>query len=222
MSQPIVSVHIPKTGGVTFREILEKLAEGHIHYDYGDRPLSPPALAERVRRRFRRVTVPPETRVVHGHFLAAKYARVFPEARFVVWLREPLQRLASHYHYWKREPDLENATCRRLIEEDMSLDAFASLPEMRNVQSRFLSGVALERFAFVGLTERFEEGLARFQASFGGEAIAVADRENANPERAPEGYTFEPDTERRLGALNEADRDLYARARTRFESEAAR
>ena len=99
MSQPIVSVHIPKTGGVTFREILEKLAEGHIHYDYGDRPLSPPALAERVRRRFRRVTVPPETRVVHGHFLAAKYARVFPEAPIVVWLRQPLQRLSSHYNY---------------------------------------------------------------------------------------------------------------------------
>ena len=217
MSDLIVSVHIPKTGGVTFREVLAELAGGHLVLDYDDRPLAPRSRWRALRERLRRTSLPPGTRVVHGHFVAAKYGRSHPEARFVTWLRDPVERLASHYHYWLREPDPKNATCRRLLEGRLDLVQFAALPEMRDVHARFLAGVPIERFAFVGLTEAFDEGMELFRRLFCPERSLAIARRNANPERRGERYELEPAVRERIAALNRADEDLYARARARYD-----
>lgn len=218
MSDLIVSVHVPKTGGVTFREALALLAEGHLVLDYDDRPLSPPSLSRALRERLRRVELPPGTRVVHGHFVASKYRRRYPGARFVTWFRDPIERLASHYHYWLREPDPKNPTCRRLLDERLELEQFAALPEMRDVHARFLGGIAVERFAFVGLTESFDEGMALFQRLFGLEHALEPGRRNANPGRAGERYDLPARTRDALAALNRRDLELHARARARYEA----
>lgn len=217
MSGLIVSVHIPKTGGVTFREALAAAAGGHLVLDYDDRPLAPRSLARSVRERLRRVELPPDTRAVHGHFVASKYRRRYPDARFVTWLRDPVERLASHYYYWLREPDPKNATCRRLLEENLTLAQFAELSEMRDVHARFLGGVPVEDFAFVGLTESFDEGMALFERLFGIPAQAEAPRRNANPERRGERYELAPDVREAVARANAADLALYARARARYE-----
>ena len=217
MSDLIVSVHVPKTGGVTFREALAELAGAHMVQDYADQPLAPRSAWRRLRERLRKVELPPGTRVVHGHFVAAKYWRVYPEARYVVWFREPIERLVSHYHYWQREPDLAHPLCRRLVEEKLSLEAFAALPELRDVHARFLGGVPVERFAFVGLTERFDEGMELFARAFCPERAIAAERRNANPERGGERYDLPPATRRALEDANRIDLALYARARDRYE-----
>jgi hypothetical protein len=212
----IVSVHIPKTGGVTFREALAELAGGHLVQDYDDRPLAPRSRWRALRERLRRAPLPPGTRVVHGHFLASKYWRVYPEARFVTWLRDPVERLASHYHYWLREPDPRNPTCRRLLEERLTLAGFAALPEMRDVHARFLAGVPLEAFAFVGITEAFDDGMELFRRLFCPERRLAAVPRNTNPERRGERYELEPAERAALEALNAADLALYARARALY------
>jgi hypothetical protein len=217
VSDLIVSVHIPKTGGVSFREVLAELAGGHMVLDYDDRPLAPRSPWRALRQRLRRPSLPPGTRVVHGHFVAGKYGRTHPEARFVTWLRDPVERLASHYHYWLREPDPKNATCRRLLEERLDLLGFAALPEMRDVHARFLAGVPIERFAFVGLTEDFDAGMELFRRLFCPERSFEVGKRNANPERGGERYDLEPALRERIEALNRADRDLYARARARYD-----
>jgi hypothetical protein len=218
VSALVVSVHVPKTGGVSFREVLSELAEGHIVFDYDDRPIAPRSRLRALRERLRRVELPPGTRVVHGHFLAAKYARRVPDARFVTWLRDPIERLASHYHYWQREPDPEHPTCRRLLERRLTLVEFGALPEMRNVQARFLAGVPIERFAFVGLTEAYDEGMDLFAHLFGRGRPLEAGRRNANPERRGERYEIPPAERTALEALHRDDLALYARARARFEA----
>lgn len=217
MSDLIVSVHIPKTGGVSFREVLAELAGGHLVLDYDDRPLSPRPRWRALRERLRRPQLPPGTRVVHGHFVAGKYGRSHPEARFVSWLRDPVERLASHYHYWQREPDPKNATCRRMLEERLDLPGFAALPEMRDVHARFLAGVPLERFGFVGITEAFDEGMELFRRLFCPERSIAVSKRNANPARPGERYELEPGVRERIAALNRADLDLYARARARYD-----
>lgn len=217
MSDLIVSVHIPKTGGVSFREMLGELAAGRMVQDYADRPLAPRSRWAALRQRLRRPSLPEGTRVVHGHFVAAKYWRAYPEARFVGWFRDPVERLVSHYHYWQREPDPENATCRRLIEEKLSLREFAALPEMRDVHARFLGGVPPERFAFIGLTERFDEGMELFRRLFCPELRFEAARRNANPARSGERYELDPQERAALAALNEVDVALHARALARYE-----
>ena len=218
MSDLIVSVHIPKTGGVSFREALAEVAGGRLVQDYADQPLAPRPVWRRLRERLRRVELPPGTRVVHGHFVAAKYWRVYPEARYVAWFREPIERLVSHYHYWRREPDLSHPLCRRLVEENLGLESFAAIPQMRDVHVRFLGGVPVERFAFVGLTEHYDEGMELFRRAFCPEREFTAERRNANPERvAGKPYDLPPATRRQLEELNRADLALYDRARARYE-----
>ncbi|HEX2484036.1 MAG TPA: hypothetical protein VHQ66_01975 [Myxococcota bacterium] len=218
MSEPIVSVHIPKTGGVTFREALAAAAGGRVVLDYDDRPLAPRSFARALRERLRRVELPPDARAVHGHFVASKYRRRYPNARFVTWFRDPVERLASHYYYWLREPDPKNATCRRLLEERLDIVAFGALPEMRDVHARFLGAVPVEDFAFVGLTEAFDEGMALFQRLFGLATPPTSPRRNANPERRGERYDLAPDVRAALERIHAADVALYARARARFEA----
>ena len=215
---PIVSVHVPKTGGVSFREVLAELAGEHIVFDYDDRPLAPAGAWTRLRRRLARPTLPPGTRVVHGHFVASKYRALLPTARFVTWFRDPVERLASHYHYWLREPDPENATCRKLLDEKLSLPAFAALPEMRDVHARFLGGIPVERFAFVGLTEHYDEAMALFARLFGIERPLAAGRANTNPERTGDRYDLAPELRRELASLNRADVLLHEQAVKRFEA----
>jgi hypothetical protein len=218
VSDLIVSVHIPKTGGVSFREALAEVAGGRLVQDYADQPLAPRPWWRRLRERLRKVELPPGTRVVHGHFAAAKYWRVYPEARYVAWFREPIERLVSHYHYWRREPDLSHPLCRRLVEQNLTLESFAAIPQMRDVHVRFLGGVPVERFAFVGLTEHYGEGMERFRRAFCPEHALAAERRNANPERvAGAPYDLPPATRRALEELNRADLALYDRARARYE-----
>ena len=90
----LVSSIVLPTPGETFRDILEDLTDGHLQRDYGDRPLSPLTLRQRVRLATSRPHLEPGTRAVHGHFIATKYWRRYPEARYMAWFREPVERLA--------------------------------------------------------------------------------------------------------------------------------
>jgi hypothetical protein len=214
----IVSIHIPKTGGETFREILEALTEGHLQRDYGDRPLAPLTLRQRARLATARPHLQPDTRAVHGHFIATKYWRRYPDARYMAWFREPVERLASHYHYWKRKPDRQNPTCQKLIEGDLSLPAFAGLPEMRDVQTRFLGDVPPSKLAFVGVTERYDDSIDLFRRAFYPGLLAATERVNANPEREGESYDLDPAVRLEVERLNAADMALYDAVVARFEA----
>ena len=217
----IVSIHVPKTGGETFRDILEALTEGHLQRDYADRPLAPMSIRQRIRLATARPHLEPDTRAVHGHFIATKYWRRYPEARYMAWFREPVERLASHYHYWKRKPDRKNPTCQKLIEDDLSLPAFAALPEMRDVHRTLLGEVPLERLAFVGITERYDESLERFRRRFAPELQLRTTRRHVNTERSGERYDIDDTTRDRIAALNEGDMELYRSALARFEAAAS-
>lgn len=218
MSELIISVHVPKTGGASFRALLEQHAQGHIVWDYHDRPLAPGSRVRRAIQATRRADrVPEGTRVVHGHFVASKYSRRYPDAIHAMWFRDPVQRLVSHYHYWRREPDLENATCRKLIEDDLTLREFAELPEMSDVHERFLGGVPLRELAFVGITERFDESLDLFRRRFCPDLGLSPVQLNANPERAADGYEIAAADKEAIVRHNRADLELYRRALDRFD-----
>ena len=213
----IVSVHVPKTGGETFRDILEALTEGHLQRDYADRPLAPMSLRQRIRLATARPHLDPDTRAVHGHFNATKYWRRYPDARYMAWFREPVERLASHYHYWKRKPDRKNPTCQKLMQEDLSLEAFAALPEMRDVHARFLGEVPAASLAFVGITERYDDSIDLFRRAFYPALPVATERVNVNPERDGDRYDLDPATREAIEQLNSADMDVYRAAVARFE-----
>ena len=113
---------------------------------------------------------------IHGHFLPVKYWPLAQErdCQFVTWLREPIARLISHYHYWQRSYDTESACTsalhRRVVEEEWSLEKFCLSPELRNMYTEFLWLFPFQRFDFIGITEFFDDDLRYFCRLFlGGE-----------------------------------------------------
>lgn len=210
----LISVHIPKTAGTAFRAQLQRHFGERLHLDYADRPLAPGHLWRRIAGHRQARPEIGRYACVHGHFVADKYDYLGVQARRITWLRDPVQRLASHYHYWKRVPDLRNPDCRRLVQERLSLEAFAQLPRMRDVASRFLGAHGPADFFFVGIVEEMAESQRRLRQLTGIEWNEAADNRN---EDAPAGYDLPAATRSRIEALNPRDRRLYDAARAAFD-----
>ena len=166
----LVSLHLPKTAGTSFGMALERHFRAGLQRDYDDRPLNTP-VAERnasaLQACLTNAEAPLQTACcVHGHFLPVKYLlqAQLTHARFITWMRHPVDRLVSHYFFWKRHaPDSpRDALHCRMHDEDWSLEKFCLLPDLQDVYTQFLWAFPLEYFDFVGITEYFEEDFAQF------------------------------------------------------------
>jgi hypothetical protein len=160
--------------------------------------------------------VPWGTRCIIGHFPATKYAAAFPQARLGTWLREPVQRVVSHYHYFCRHQESGQAKVAGLAARPMSLQEFIAQPAMQNVQSKVLRGRPLADFAFLGITEEYDLGLRLFARVFGCPEPASLPQLNRNPERQARGYAVEPDLLALIRSVNRDDESLYLQGRSRF------
>lgn len=181
--------------------------------DYADRPLATNFAWRRLSSRVKRATAfdVGAYDCIHGHFVADKYDFLGSAIRHAAWLRDPAQRVASHYHYWRRVPDLLNADCRRLIEQRLGIEEFAALPRMRNVAARFFAGKRPRDFFFIGLVEDAEASIARFHRLTGIGAHGMPAADVADPSDAPE-RELSPSQRARIEALNRGDRKLYDEA----------
>lgn len=219
----IASVHVPKTAGRSFLAFLrDEFGADRICEDWRAGPrieggVGPVAAFvqdlrghhNRIRNYLRRHSFD----CVHGHFLASKYA--FLGTPMVAWVRDPVERVASHHAYQRRHPDPHNSLSAAILNE-MSLIEFAALPRMRNLQSRYLD-VPLERFAFIGRTEHFASDLRRAGAVLG-LRVQKPPRTNINPDKKGERYDISTADRARILALNQEDAKLYDRVSEVFHS----
>jgi len=198
-----ISVHIPKTAGTTFRELLANHFGDDLCLFYGgwrDRHLAPMAQP------------PPSLRCIHGHFHARDFDAPFPAGRRIVWLRDPVERVCSEYEHHCRHRDPRNPLST-LVGAGTGLLEFAEHREARNTQSRVLQGLALEDFAFVGISELFDAELVRLRLATG-IGLPCGHRVNANPARRTVRYPLAADQYRTVMRLNREDHELYRDAKS--------
>lgn len=217
MHGPIVFVHIPKAGGSTFLSVLRR------NFPVSDVLLPDALKSHNVDELAAKVNALERgslghVQSIHGHVPVSYLARI-PEARFVTLLREPLRRQFSHLQWtYGHRSDLSVADALR---KDRLID---------NLQTRMLCGledpftrpaddamldaalVELERFAVVGLVERFPESMLLAQERLGLRHVSYFRRNVRGMSHAPEDVDA-------LRAHNELDLELYARARARIEPE---
>ena len=200
----LISIHIGKTAGTTFRAVLSHIyQEQNVLWDYPPYPYKPPA------------PLPENIRAIHGHVSVKKYQGFFPNAKRVVWLRHPLFRLISEYYFARLYKDKGNHLHRSLIEEELSFSEFVERPAAQNIMSGYITGTSLEGFFFVGLQEFYASDLKELESMMGWEHQTVPMR-NANPE--PEYHTQvsrileDVDLVQRVAELNSKDMALYEKA----------
>jgi hypothetical protein len=205
----LVSVHVPKCAGTSFRRILEGLYGNTLWLTYG---------SVVTRHNARKEAVPAGTACIHGHFFADAFDDVFPGSTLIAWLRDPVERVVSTYYHFLRSPEMHDDTCRALIENKLTLVEFAELDWMRNGLTRYLAGKPLEDFAFLGIAERFSDSLNVFSRRFCDGRTLAEVRDNTNPDRLADRYAM-PRAERdRLLELNKEDVARYQAAQERLDA----
>jgi hypothetical protein len=220
----LISVHLPKTAGMSVLKALESHFGGrllHVH----DRPINTPPRqrhARAARACLAHALRPPGgVECIHGHFLPVKYLLLKwrAHARFVTWLREPAQRLVSHYQYCQRmvRAGTPSILQRRVVAEGWSLERFCLCPELRNVYSQFLWGFPARCFEFIGVVEHFEEDFRYFTRTFLDRDLPVC-RENVNAEKPAGAYAIDPELQAQIERHHAKDFRLYRLALRRRQS----
>jgi hypothetical protein len=216
----LISIHMPKTAGLSFAASLDCAYGASLLLDYYDVPINTPALKRNMRamrdclinsvRRFKRINC------IHGHFLPLKYLSlaIRPNLLYVTWLRDPVERLASHYYFWQRKYDPATAPAlqRRMMQEQWSLERFCLGPELRNFYHQFLWGFPISQLDFVGITEHYEEDLQYLSYNLLGVDLSLH-RVNTNESMQEKpSYFSDTDLKQRIEAYHWRDVNLYRQA----------
>jgi hypothetical protein len=222
----IVSVHIPKTAGSSFRADLLDVYGPRLLLDYGDWPeVSTPEAdarhaASRAHVLARVASGPEDYAAIHGHFLVSKYLDVFPVTALVAMVRDPYQHAVSSYEHALRQGPSEHPGLQRFQRDGMTLtESIAVVP---NHQSLFLRGVPIEEYAVIGVTEWYERSVALFSTMFGVTMRRTPARHNVNPAKAEGPYPISAEVRAAVDRHRAEDLALYRRARERFAALCAR
>lgn len=183
----IIFVHIPRTGGITFGDILQTVYDGSdICSFYGDETRS---VANEKIQEFTHLDASQKSRftVLKGHVVFG-FDQSLEDFHYVTLLRRPVERLVSYYFYALRNP--YHYLHPLLMQRRMRLEEFLlsdlSL-ELDNYQVRAISGASFstvrervtaahleqakyhlrERFAAFGLLESFDRSMEEFARLFG-------------------------------------------------------
>lgn len=178
----IVFLHIPKTGGTTLHQIIERQYRPDVIY----------TLNQQQGRSIESFEALPESkrnaiRVLKGHTYFGLRSCLSKSNVFITLLREPINRIISHYFYVRGFPG--HYLHQDVTSRGLSLEEYAENPlseELDNGQTRLISGVtgvpiggvnrmmfekAKENlrtyFSVVGVTERFDEFLILLKKTFG-------------------------------------------------------
>ena len=210
----LISVHIPKTAGSSFRAGLKDRFGERLLLDYGDGPVSGsvPArwrrLRNAVRVRWQAESLLKEYDVVHGHFVASKYSFLETRVGLCAFFRDPVERIVSAYRYSSRN----RRPGTRFHREQPTLEQYAAWPRQRGIYRLFTAGVPLERFAFIGLTEEYETSLELFREIFG-VGIPCHQRNRSDEELDSDAEVCEA-----VRSAQRANYRMYDAARRRFDS----
>ncbi len=192
--------------GVSFRStVLEPAFGDRLLYDYADRPI---ATGRAERNAHAAAYVPSDDLLarydcVHGHFPATKYVCDKAPCEFSVWLRHPVQRVASRFFYGKRTGD--EAT------KDLTFSQFCRLERFHNLYAQYLWNFDVERFDFVGVIEDYARSMAVFCRRFGiSQEITGAAASDVNPDKnARQTYDVAPVLREFIERTNAQDLEIY-------------
>lgn len=158
----IIFVHIPKTGGTSFRKSL--MAAQPCDYnllDYGLEAKETSAIIRETVYRPDRISIrerigPSKSIFISGHFKLSKYDQELPDAFRLAFVRYPVSQVVSHYRHFVSRLGYAG-----------TLAEFCKTPLFQNIQSQYIGVSAIDRFDFIGVLEWFSIDIVTLSARLG-------------------------------------------------------
>lgn len=154
-----VFVHIPKTAGTSFKKGLDKvIGKNKIAYDYGqDSKDTSDSVIRYIYNKDKSAFEELESHtIIAGHFCADKYHKYFPGAKFITFVRNPVERAWSEFMHVKRHYGYRH-----------SFEEFVMNPEQRNQMVSYFGKLSIDDFEFIGLTSEYKRSLDIFKDKCG-------------------------------------------------------
>ncbi|MCA0893710.1 sulfotransferase family 2 domain-containing protein [Microbulbifer agarilyticus] len=162
-SKPYFFVHLPKTGGTSFREALAiRIGNDNIVEDYrGHRDYKNSIVFEYIEKQndfagFSMQLSRLRNPWLVGHTDLERYSDLFEPKQVVTFVRHPVERIVSSYRHKIRK---NRISC--------SFEEYCQKHVNDNFQSRKLRGLELSDIGFVGVTDRYEESIRCFNSMSG-------------------------------------------------------
>ena len=158
-----ISIHVPKTAGTTIGMILDYGTDRRVLWDYS----ADYSTADRMQPELvgQEAFISSWFKCIHGHFFYTKWAKVFPNAKFITCLRHPVDRIVSQFRH-----DLTEALNGRkswlhdpLREGRMNVvDYVRTAKSIANAHVVHLTGRAIKDYDFIFLQGAFDESINAF------------------------------------------------------------
>lgn len=209
----IISIHLRKCAGTTFRKQLVNAYRNRVLFDYGDEIGSswPSSLLKRKNSKKRLLTSSRslESRfdIIHGHFYKSKYDAIKGDKKYITFLRHPVQRVLSNYWYLKRNFNRTNPDSLIVNKLGFSLEEYIRDHDTCNLQAQYLESTDLEDLDFVGIVEQYDRSIQTL-SSILGVSFKSASLENINPNKQND-YQIDSHIENLILKYNDIDYKLY-------------
>ncbi len=136
----LIFVHIPKSGGTTLDQVLNRRAQGKVCWLLG----TTQQVLDRISQCAEEELLSYE--LFAGHIPFGLHALIPAPCRYITILRDPVERLVSHYYHVLDKPG--HPSYQRIAEGGVSLIDFVSGDfslEVDNLQTRFIAGLDANR-----------------------------------------------------------------------------
>jgi len=152
----LISIHIPKTAGTSFRNTLQE--------EYGANNVK--ACYKGVGANLTKENIG-NIKCLHGHITPEMFIARFPEAKVITWVRDPLERIKSYYYYNKYTRN--DGVSRGMQKYNTFMDWVNSdgSDYMINEISPYLNLDNIKLFDFIGFVDNYDNELKRLSDMMG-------------------------------------------------------
>jgi len=207
----LASIHIPKTAGRSFLQILKMVyPENTVAHFHGKNFESGPiSKIEQFKS-----GIDPNIKVIHGHFhyKEIKDLDETGKMKVITWVRDPVERVISNFSFFKKRITLALNDAELQRRKNETLMEYAVMENSRNRMTKFLDGLDVSAFCFIGITEQFNTAVLELGRMLDWPDIDIP-RVNDNRDFKSSLPQVTDEQRRLIGKLNEQDIELYHQVR---------